>query len=173
MQKLNFLESATNHSHMHTFTAFLSSSSKLKPSRFSDDFESCTTVFFPPLLPISRAFFTELLVAGKNDGGRKCVRVCVCGHARGNGQQKHCTKLRAALRFPPEAELRLSSLFSRTGFQLWDEKDGELLCLCCGSSNPAVHWELVKNIAKRERFHPSHLDGTFSPFLFLPSKFPT
>lgn len=99
------------------------------------------------------------------------VSVCMCGHSRADGQQKHCTKLRAALRSPPEAELRLSSLFSRTGFQLWDERDGELLCLCCGSLQPCSPLGTSQKYCKREKLHLSHLDRQ-EPAIFMPSKCP-
>lgn len=81
------------------------------------------------------------------------VHVCVCTCTWAT---KPSAKLRVVLRPPLEARLRLSSLFSRSGFQLCEERDGELLCLCCGSSNPAVHWEPAENNAKETDFTVTH-----------------
>lgn len=115
-------------------------------------------LFFSALLPISGAFFTQLLVAGKNDSknvrGQACARLCVCTCTWAT---KPSAKLRVVLSPPPlEARLRLSSLFSRSGFQLCEERDGELLCLCCGSSNPAVHWEPAENNVKETDLTVTH-----------------
>lgn len=81
------------------------------------------------------------------------ARTLMCGsvHAR---TPKLCAKLRVAPRSPPEAELRLSSLFSGSVFQLREERDGETVCLFCGSSNSAAHGERVQNTAQHK--DPSH-----------------
>lgn len=66
--------------------------------------------------------------------------VCVFAQAHSYGLTKPCTMLRAAPRSPPEAELRLSSLFSRNVLQLWKESGGLLLCLWCGPWGSPTVW---------------------------------
>lgn len=82
-----------------------------------------------------------------------CARALVCVSVRARST-KLCAKLRVAPRSPPEAELRLSSLFSGSVFQLREERDGESICLFRGSSNSAAHGERVQNTEQHK--DPSH-----------------
>lgn len=109
---------------------------------------------FPPLSVFSSSSANQWSISHRTTCGRRewqpaglCERALVCASMR-IWATKPCTKLRAAQRSPPEAELRLSSLFSRSGFQLCEERDGVMPCLCCGSSNHTVYWEPAQNIAK-------------------------
>lgn len=116
----------------------------------------CATQFFFSfffLLPISGAFFTELLVAEKNDGGRKCVRECMCG-----GEHTQMGNKSIVLSWGQcwGSPLRLSwdwvHYSVAVGSSCKRSKMVRGLCLCYGSFSPAVHWGPVKNNAEEKGF---------------------
>jgi len=156
--RLNVWISATEALQLtHTHCSFPTSSfPKLKPSQSSDVSRLCVTVpsflfsfhYCQSVDHFSQSCsWQQRIMVGKGVWGRACMCVRACTRIWAT---KPCAKLRAVPRFPPEAELRLSSLFSGSGFRLWEERDGGQLCLCCGSSNPTVYWEPVENNAKEK-----------------------
>lgn len=136
---------------------FLASSPKLKPLRSFDVSQLSVPQFFFFsfffLLPISGAFFTELLVAEKNDGGRKCVRECMCGGEHAQMGNKSIVLSWGQCWGSP---LRLSwdwvHYSVAVGSSCKRSKMVRGLCLCYGSFSPAVHWEPVKNNAEEKCF---------------------
>lgn len=130
----------------------------LLPAAFLKTFYVFQLFFFSSSLQIRRSFPGELLVSKKKNNNNvskhDCVRACfACASVRARST-KLCAKLRVAPRSPPEAELRLTSLFSGSVFQLREERDGESICLFRGSSNSAAHGERVQNTAQHK--DPSH-----------------